>query len=61
MPIRKLLRKTLLWMLEETPSTSDPVTKQNHRVTREWRPGDEDKWDRMPILYDRVDRNNNKK
>ena len=50
MPIRKLLRKTLLWVLEETPSTSDPVTKQNHRVTREWGPGDEDKWDRMPIL-----------
>ena len=48
MPIRKLLRKTLLWMLEETPSTSDPVTKQNHRVTSEWGPGDEDKWDRMP-------------
>ena len=50
MPIRKLLRKTLLWALEETPSTSDPVTQQNHKVTREWRPGDEDKWDRMPIL-----------
>ena len=50
MPIRKLLRKTLLWVLEETPSTSDPVTKQNHRVKREWGPGDEDKWDRMPIL-----------
>ena len=50
MPIRKLLRKTLLWMLEETPSTSDPVTKQNHRVTSECGPGDEDKWDRMPIL-----------
>ena len=70
MPIRKLLRKTLLWMLEETPSTGDPVTKQNHRVTREWRPGDEDKWDRMPILkvktelnqdvYDRVYKNKNK-
>ena len=50
MPIRKLLRKTLLWVLDETPSTSDPVTQQNHKVTREWRPGDEDKWDRMPIL-----------
>ena len=50
MPIRKLLRKTLLWVLEETPKTSDPVTQQNHKVTREWRPGDEDKWDRMPIL-----------
>ena len=50
MPIRKLLRKTLLWVLDETPKTSDPVTQQNHKVTREWRPGDEDKWDRMPIL-----------
>lgn len=50
MPIKKLLRKTLLGMLEETPSTIDPVTKQNHKVTWEWGPGDEDKWDRMPIL-----------
>ena len=47
---QKLLHKTLLWMLEETPSTSDLMTKQNHRVTSEWGPGNEDKWERMPIL-----------
>jgi len=26
------------------------VTIQNHRITREWGPGDEEKWDRMLIL-----------
>ena len=41
---------TLLWVLEETPNTSDPVTHQNHIVTREWRSEDEDKWDKMAIL-----------
>lgn len=29
----------------------DPVTQQNHKVTKEWRPGDEDKWEVWDLLF----------